>query len=359
MTDLARLLAEKKVLVCCGAGGVGKTTTSAALALAAAHHGRRVLVLTIDPSRRLAETLGVHRNAPAPVPVPGIGGLDAWMLDPKIVADEAVRRIARDEREAERFLSNRLYQQATSIVAGMHEYTAMKALHRFVREGRYDLVILDTPPSRHALDFLEAPGRVARFLDGRIFKLFLPGEGGMIRRAASTLIHKVLSAAFGEEFAGDLTVFFGSFAGIFASLNTDLDEMRRLLSSQDAAFVLVTSPAPAALTEAYYFQDRAGELGLPFRGFVLNRSHACDDEEMELPDSRLLSENPTLEERSALEKLTRLAHEERALAERDRILLSDLGARAGAGAFAVAFPWLPVEREGMGMLNEIARRALG
>src|SRR4051812_3115558 len=151
LVRIGELIRNRRVIVCCGAGGVGKTTTAAALSLAAARAGRRVLVLTIDPSKRLAETLGVSRNPPTPVAVPpdrqiaaGIhapASLDAWMLDPKLVADESVRRLTKNPEDAERVLGNRIYQQVSSMVAGMHEYTAMEALHRLVNEGRYDLVV--------------------------------------------------------------------------------------------------------------------------------------------------------------------------------------------------------------------------
>jgi anion-transporting ArsA/GET3 family ATPase len=357
------LVRTQRIIVCCGAGGVGKTTTAAALALAGARLGRRVLVLTIDPSRRLAETLGVARNPPKPVTLPADrlrqaeivapATLEAWMLDPKLVSDESVRRILKNPVEADRVLSNRIYQHVTQMVAGMHEYTAMEALHRFVDEGRYDLVILDTPPSRHALDFLEAPGRLARFLDGKIFQLFLPKEGGLIRRAASSLVHRVLRGVFGEDFAGDLTVFFSTFSGIFGSLNRDVSSMRAFLSQPHVAFLLVTSPAPAALMEALFFQNKTVELGLPFRGFVLNRSQAYSDGKT-FPDESILPDAASAEARTALAKLRLLAHSEQEHADHDRALLRDLAARAGANAVSIALPTLPQGADDMGTLLTIA-----
>ena len=361
--SIERILLEKRVIVCCGAGGVGKTTTAAALALAAARKGRRVLVLTIDPSRRLAETLGVSRNPKEPVKLPedrmkaaeitAPASLEAWMLDAKLVADEAVRRLVKSEEDQEKVLKNRVYQHVTSMVAGMHEYTAMEALHRFVLEGRYDLVILDTPPSRHALDFLEAPSRLARFLDGKIFRLFLPREGGFFHRAAGRIVGRVLSGVFGEEFAGELTLFFSVFSPIFSALNRDVSQMREFLSRPDVAFLLVTSPAAAALTEVHFFQRKTHELGLPFRGFVLNRSHARDEDKV-FPEETLLPADAGPEARSGLEKLRALARVEQALGERDRILLSDLSSRAGAGALAVALPSLPQGADDMRTLLTIA-----
>ncbi|MFK7928255.1 MAG: ArsA family ATPase, partial [Myxococcota bacterium] len=174
---IEELVMNRRILVVCGAGGVGKTTTATALALAGARQGRRVLALTVDPSKRLAQTLGVDRNLEAPISIPeerlrlaGIeppGSLETWMLDPKLVADRMVQKLAKDPEEVERLMQNRIYRGISRMVAGMQEYMAMEALHEFHEEGRYDLVILDTPPSRNALAFLEGPQRMANFLDGR------------------------------------------------------------------------------------------------------------------------------------------------------------------------------------------------
>ncbi len=360
---IAEILKNQRIVVCCGAGGVGKTTTSAALALAASRAGRRVLVLTIDPSRRLAETLGVSQNPPEPVAVSperlaaaGIappGALDAWLLDAKLVADNAVRRLARGPEEAERFLSNRIYGQVSQMVAGMHEYTAMEALHRLLLEGRYDLVVLDTPPSRNALDFLEAPGRLSRLLDMKIFKAFLPKQGSLLTRAASALIHRVLASVFGGEFASEFVSFLASFAGLFTILNGDVASMRSFLSGSDAAFLLVCSPTPASLVEACFFQEKTRELSLPLRGFVLNRSRACVDGRL-FPTEELLAQGAGPEARAGLAKLQQLATAELAAAERDRVLLADLRSRAGEGCFALAVPELPQGADDMRTLVAVA-----
>jgi anion-transporting ArsA/GET3 family ATPase len=354
---------QNRILVCCGAGGVGKTTTAAALALAGARAGRRVLVLTIDPSRRLAETLGVSRNPPVPVALPadrqqaaGIvapGALDAWMLDPKLVADDAVRRLVKTPEEADRILSNRIYQQVSSMVAGMHEYTAMEALHRLVHEGKYDLVVLDTPPSRNALDFLDAPRRLGRLLEGRVFRAFLPEKGSLVARAASAIIERILSAVFGEEFASELTLFMTTFSGIFSSLNVDVGTMREFLSGPEVGFLLVSSPAPATLTEAYFFQDKTREMNLPFRGFVLNRSRARDDGRT-FPTDAMIPADASADVRSGWAKLQGMAKQEQVVAESDRALLADLARRAGPGKLAVAVPNLPTGADDMGTLITVA-----
>jgi len=365
VTRVGDLLRTKRIIVCCGAGGVGKTTTAAALSLAAARAGRRVLVLTIDPSRRLAETLGVSRNPPEPVAVPaerqalaGIKSpatLEAWMLDHKLVADSAVRRLTKTPEEAERVLSNRVYQQISTMVAGMHEYTAMEALHRLVNAGRYDLVVLDTPPSRHALDFLEAPRRLSRLIDTRAISAFLPRSDSMMGRAASKLIGRILSAVFGDDFASEFVTFLGMFAGIFQSLNVDVNTMRAFLSGPDVAFLLVSSPAPTTLAEAHFFQDKTREFGLPFRGFVLNRSRALNVKKA-FPDMSMVdaASDATGALRHGMEKLQTMARTELEWANRDLALLRDLETRAGQNATAIALPELPQGADDMGTLISVA-----
>jgi anion-transporting ArsA/GET3 family ATPase len=365
MISIRELMETRRVLVCCGAGGVGKTTTAASIALAAARAGKRVLVLTIDPSKRLAEALGVSPNLTAPVPVSertaleaGIrapGSLDAWMLDPAVISEQAVRKLARSPEELSKILSNRLYQGVSQMLAGMQEYTAMKALHRFVAENRYDLIVLDTPPSRHALDFLESPGRVAEFLEGRVFKLFVPAEsggGGLLKRAASSFVQQILSAVFGPEFAGDIVLFFGKFGSVLRALNQDLSSVReRLKDPSFAAFLLVTSSGTAALEEAFYFQAKTLELGLPFRGFLLNRTRAGELERpMPLEAVARSGFSPGAVGQAALDKLQVLAEAERAQALADQELLGALRSRAGREAFAEALPWLPRKNEGTELL---------
>jgi anion-transporting ArsA/GET3 family ATPase len=354
------LIRQRRIIVCCGAGGVGKTTTAAAMSIAGARAGRRVLVLTIDPSRRLAETLGVSRNPKDPVRVPddrqraaGIaapGQLDAWMLDPKLVADSAVRRLTKTPEDAEKIISNRIYQQVSTMVAGMHEYTAMEALHRLVNEGKYDLVVLDTPPSRHALDFLEAPRRLSGLVDSRAISAFLPSADSLVGRAASKVIQAILGAVFGEEFAVEFVSFLSTFTGIFRSLNVDVNEMRTFLSGADVAFLLVSSPAPETLNEAYFFQDKTRELELPFRGFVLNRSRAAMGERP-MPPAELKGDVVLA---SALRKFRAIAEQEQHAVLRDRALLAELGQRAGKDATALALPEFPQGADDIGTLVAVA-----
>jgi anion-transporting ArsA/GET3 family ATPase len=368
-TFLEPLIREKRVVVCCGAGGVGKTTTAAALGLACALTGRRVLVLTIDPARRLAAAMGIPEAArePAPVPrakldalgVPATGQLDAWMLSPSVVFESMVRRLANDEARVQEILKNRLYQHLSKIVAGMQEYTAAEALYTLSTEGRYDLVVLDTPPSRNALAFLEAPRKLSMFLDERVVGVFLPSKKGALFRAASDVVDRVFTRAFGEGFYAELQGFLGAFSGMFGGMRAHAEAVRKLLSSSEASFVLVTSPEPAALAEAAFFQSKIVELGLPFAGYVLNRSWAytrgfAGPEDIDLPPSS--SER----ERSALKKLRQLADGERWRAQRDRDLLARLrmGSAESAGGTegsAIATPHLGGAVEDLAGLAELAR----
>lgn len=369
--SVADLIRTRKVIVCAGSGGVGKTTTATAIALAAAREGRRVLALTVDPSKRLAQTLGVDRNNERPVPIPpersleaGIASadlLEAWMLDPSVVADRFVRRFADSPEEADRLIGNRLYRQISRMVAGMQEYMAMEALYGFLREERYDLVVLDTPPSRNALDFLYGPSRLASFLDGRIFQLFLPEDGtrGFLRRAAGRLVNGVNAAIFGAEYYQELQDFFASFSGIFRSMNKNAEDgMRRLRNPTDVSFLLVTSPASESLQDAFFFRRKTMELELPFRGFVLNRSQAVGKDRV-FPDTSLFDGRPTTVQSSALEKLVVFARIEEAAVNRDRDLLNQLARDAGPQGVAVALPNIATGADEMSALVHLGGVLMG
>lgn len=358
------LILTRRILVCCGAGGVGKTTTATGLALAAARAGRKVLALTVDPSRRLAETLGVERNLKAPVSMPEDrltlahiappAALHTWMLDPQLVADRVVRRFARSPETARRLMDNRIYQQITRMVAGMQEYTAMEALHGFIKEGQYDLVVLDTPPSRNALDFLDGPSRLQRFFDSRVFALFKPSEEeGFFRRAAASVIEKALTASFGEDNYLELQEFFDMFGDLFSLLTGNAAEMRTVLENpEEVAFLLVTSTTPESITDAMFFRRKTREMKLPFAGFVLNRSQAHQFRRV-FPDRADFPSGLTARQLAAVEKFQALARLEQAQMERDQLLLDDLGNRAEDG-FAIALPNLPGGANEMGSLLLIA-----
>ena len=282
-------LKTKRLIVCCGAGGVGKTTTSAALALAGARLGKQVLALTIDPSKRLAQTLGVDRNTPTPVPlsrerlsklkVPPEGAVHAWLLDPKLISDQVVNEEAGEE--ASTLKANLIYQQISSIVAGMQEYTAVEALHQFLKENQYDLIILDTPPSRHTLRFIDSPERVASFLDKRIFRLFVPSQGSLLGKVAAKVIDEVLDRAFGEVTRKELKQFFELFSRLLDHLNRNQAEMAKVFRSDDVLFYLITTARDDAVDEAQRFAHEVQRRQLTLGGFLINR---CPQHQNKQPD---------------------------------------------------------------------------
>lgn len=356
------LLADKRVVVVCGAGGVGKTTTSASLALMAARAGRRVLVITIDPSKRLAQTLDVSRNAPEPTPiararlsamgVPEEGNLAAWMLDPQAVSDAMVRRLTPDVATAERLLANRVYRNITSMIAGMQEYMAVEALHEFSRSDRYDLIVLDTPPSRDALRFLDAPARSTAFLDRRVLGLFIPDAESRLRRAAAGLFEGLLDLAFGKRARAEIQQFFVLFEQVLAYLGRSHGEMQTFFGGSEIAFVLVSSPAPAALVEASYFAGKARELSLPLAGFILNRSLASTLKNP-MPTAAILPTGASDTLCQALAVLQSLAEAEAVLAAEHAALAETLSERFPDG-FVVTLPDLPSAASELGSLQALA-----
>lgn len=313
---LKEALLTKEVIVCCGAGGVGKTTTSAALALAAAQLGRRVLVLTIDPSKRLAQALGVSQNTPTPVMLSkdrltqlGVteGALSAWLLDPQHVSDGVVLREA--SAQASELMSNLIYREISGMVAGMQEYTAVEALRGFVQDQAYDLVVLDTPPARHALRFLDAPERVAAFLDKRIFKLFVPDRTGLVGRLAGKVIDEVLERAFGTQLKDELKQFFELFSQILDHLNANQQEMKIFFRSSKISFYLVTSAHIEVLAEAQYFKEQVKERGLSFGGVFLNRDPLFDEHDSFI-DLKAILQDLSIESEHLIDQLIVLYQQE-------------------------------------------------
>ena len=347
---LADLVREKRAIVCCGAGGVGKTSVSAALALAGAAAGRRVVAVTIDPSRRLAETLGVQRNTPEPVSIDAArlaavgveppGTLDTWMLDPAIVTTSVIRAEARTPEEEEALLSNRVFSHVKSMIAGLQEFAAVEALHIFIHEGRYDLVILDTPPSRNALQFLDAPLRAGKFLDGRIFRFFLPSEESLLRRAAGHILGRVFDTALGTETRKELQNFFLQFSNIFARTNRNAGEMWEFFSGPEVSFLMVTSPAQEALEEAFHFEDKTNhEMGIKIHGYVLNRSLAAGNHRT-LPLDAFPIDELSEDAANGMWKLQALGVEERQAAADELHLHEKLRRRVGPGGVLVPLPHL-------------------
>ncbi len=277
--DLAALIADRRtrILVCCGAGGVGKTTTSAALALAAAQAGRTVVVLTIDPARRLAQSLGLGEldNEPRWVDVPGAPGeLHAMMLDMKRTFDDVVVAHSTPER-AEQILANPFYQSLSSSFSGTQEYMAMEKLGQLRASEQWDLIVVDTPPSRSALDFLDAPNRMSRFLDGPMIRLLTaPSRAGLKFVSAGFLVFsRIISKVLGGQLLRDISAFVSALDTMFGGFRERATATYELLRRHGTWFVVVATPEPDALREASYFVDRLSSEGMPLAGLVLNRTH--------------------------------------------------------------------------------------
>jgi anion-transporting ArsA/GET3 family ATPase len=280
--DVDALLDDRRtgIIVCCGSGGVGKTTTSAALALRAAERGRKVVVLTIDPARRLAQSMGIEALDNTPRPVAGIqgdGALDAMMLDMKRTFDEVVESQATPEK-ARQILENPFYIALSSSFAGTQEYMAMEKLGQLRRDaeaaGTYDLIVVDTPPSRSALDFLDAPERLSSFLDGRLVRTLLaPARGpARIMTAGIGLVSGALSKILGGQFLTDLQTFVSALDTVFGGFRARAQQTYALLQAPDTAFLVIAAPETDALREAAYFVERLSEDRMPLAGLVVNRA---------------------------------------------------------------------------------------
>ncbi len=294
-TVLATLVRERRLLVCVGAGGVGKTTTAASMALRAALEGRRVLVLTIDPARRLANALGLDALESREVRIdlgtraaPG-GELWAMMLDPRATLDDVVSRLAPTPALRDALFRNRVYRHIAGSFSGSQEYMAAERLHDVVLSGRYDLVVLDTPPVKNALDFLESPGRMTRFLDRQVIKWFLAQEqGGVGRRllaGTSAVVHGMLGHVFGKEFLGELTSFFTLFGDMVDGFRERHEAVGRMFHDSRTAFVVVTAPTDSAVDVATFFLEELRARRMPLAAVVLNQVHTAS---ADVPDVEAL-----------------------------------------------------------------------
>jgi len=279
--SLADVMARHSVVVCAGSGGVGKTTTAAAIAVHGAQQGRRTCVLTIDPARRLADALGLSMlgNEESAVELGGGASLHALMLDQKGAWDQLVERYAPSAEVRERIFHNRFYQHLSGSFAGSQEYMAVEQLAVLHSSGRYDLIVVDTPPTQHALDFLDAPARIADFLDRRVMRWFVKPyfSAGwatlrIVNRTAGTLLRR-LEEATGVSALVDISDFFTSMSGLFDGFGERVKGVQNLLRSPDTAFVLVTTPEEQVLTEAEYFCAKVRELSISLRAVVFNRVH--------------------------------------------------------------------------------------
>ena len=359
VASLLDVLLERRIVVCVGSGGVGKTTTAASLALAAARRGKRTLVLTIDPARRLANSLGlaslghqvqqidpalIRRGAPSQT-----GELWAMMLDQKQAFDEVVQRHAKDPAAVKRILANPVYAQISGSLAGAQEYAAMAQLHEFDKSGIYDTIIVDTPPTSHALDFLDAPRKLSEAIDSPAIDWFrkLQGEGGSrwsIVGKGGTFVLKRLAKFVGSKFIDDLGVFFTEFNDILGGFKQRAEETFALLRQPRVGFVLVASPEPMAVREALAFHARLREAAMPFVGFVINKVHVSRPitssvEAALAPVTAQLGLTATTNAMAARALLT--AHAEiETLAAADAMAIGEMHRAGGPSALVVQVPLL-------------------
>ncbi len=275
---LDAVILEREVVICCGSGGVGKTTTAAALALRAAEHGRRAVVVTIDPARRLADALGLRgglsgdlRRIDGPWP----GELWATMLDAKSTFDALVTRHAADAAQAERILTNRFYRNISGALSGTQEYMAAEKLYELHTEHHFDLVVVDTPPTRDALDFLDAPGRLTRFLDHRLYRVLTAPTRLYLKamNVAAQAFLRTTSRVVGSEVIADAVAFFQAFDGMEDGFRARAAHVIELLRAPATAYVLVTSPRRDAIDEAVFFAEALARDGIAVAALVVNRVH--------------------------------------------------------------------------------------
>jgi anion-transporting ArsA/GET3 family ATPase len=360
LTDTAN-----RVVVCCGAGGVGKTTTAAAMALRAAEYGRTVVVLTIDPAKRLAQALGISDlgNSPQRVPLaPEVPGqLFAMMLDMRRTFDEMVIQYSGPDR-AQAILDNQFYQTVATSLAGTQEYMAMEKLGQLLSEDRWDLVVVDTPPSRNALDFLDAPKRLGSFMDSRLWRLLLgPGRGiGRLVTGAVGLAMKALSTVLGSQMLSDAAGFVQSLDATFGGFREKADRTYALLKRHGTQFVVVSAAEPDALREASFFVDRLSEERMPLAGLILNRTHPmlCS-----LPVERAIDGAETLQSESEgtgapdtmdLARAVLQIHADRAATSKREIRLLSRFTGANPHVAIVGVPSLPFDVSDLDALRAIA-----
>ncbi len=386
-SSFADVVHQKRILVCVGSGGVGKTTTAAALALAGARSGRKTLVLTIDPAKRLANSLGLDElghtiqwvnhdlvhAASSWGPTDTRGELFAMMLDQKAAFDEVVRHHAKDPEAIRRILANPIYSQISSSLAGAQEYAAMAKLEEFHATGQWDLIVVDTPPTAHALDFLDAPQKLTAAIDSPAVEWFRKMQGGSasgwsVVGKTGSFVLKRLAKFVGSRFLEDLAVFFTEFNDILGGFRHRAEETFALLRQEQVGFVLVASPEQMAVREALFFHERLVTAQMPFSGFVVNRVHASRpargsvaDVEIALgaaPPVRALGLSGT-SLRMAAEALRGAHADLEVLAAADASAIDRLRAAAGADARLVQVPFLSEDVHDVGRLVDLGRYLVG
>jgi anion-transporting ArsA/GET3 family ATPase len=360
------ILEGKEVCICAGSGGVGKTTTSAAIASGMAARGLKVCVLTIDPAKRLADSLGLEEMGneaalvdPSLFEAQGIemeGELWAMMLDAKETFDELVRRHAPDEETRDRVLSNRIYQQISNALAGSQEYMAMEKLFELHSEGRFDLLVLDTPPSRDALDFLDAPRRLTQFIEGRSMKVFMKptGIGMRIAGRGVSMMMGILRRLVGFDLIADLQEFFAAFSGMVDGFQERAKRVNELLADPATTFLVVCGPQGEPISEAVYFHRKLVEAKLPFGGVIVNKVHYFNDQLRSDGEDLRRALVDLLGEEDLAERVAANFADYRALAQRDAANIDHLAAELRTQS-VIRVPYLDEDVHDLAGLAEINR----
>jgi anion-transporting ArsA/GET3 family ATPase len=365
MASVAELLEDKRVCICAGSGGVGKTTTSAAIAAGMAARGKRVAVLTIDPAKRLADSLGLPELGNVERQVdpalfaeagfdPGGGELWAMMLDSKQTFDEVVRKHAPDEETRDRILSNRIYEQLSAALAGSQEYMAMEKLFEIHAEDRYDLLVLDTPPSRDALDFLDAPKRLTQFIEGRALQVFMrpAGLGMKIFGRGTSMMFSVLRRITGVDLLEDLAEFFQAFSGMVEGFRERARRVNELLGDPRTSFLVVCAPQGEPISEAVYFHRKLVEAEMPFGGVIVNKVHY--EEELPGDAGEVEAELAEVVGGDLARRVAENLRDYAALAARDRRNVAHLAAELRSRA-VIQVPYLDEDVHDLAGLMEINR----
>jgi anion-transporting ArsA/GET3 family ATPase len=366
VAGVADLLEGKNVCICAGSGGVGKTTTSAAIAAGMAARGKKVAVLTIDPAKRLADSLGLPElgNVERRVDTTalenggGEGGGELWamMLDAKATFDEVIAKHAPDEETRDRILENRIYKQLSNALAGSQEYMAMERLFELHQEDRYDLLVLDTPPTRNALDFLDAPRRLTQFIEGRSLQVFMrpTGLGMRLFGRGTSMMFSILRRLTGVDLLEDISEFFQAFSGMVGGFQERAKRVNELLADRHTAFLVVCGPQGEPIEEAVYFHRKLVEAKLPFEGVVVNKVHFESEYEV-APDEDVVGELiEAIEDDDLATRAAASLADHRALARRDRRNIERLRAELRARP-VIQVPYLDEDVHDLPGLMEINR----